>query len=233
MNEMISLLARQRILQLSPTRWRTFIGHAQSDRIDQKVLEIECVWDRTVSEDDIRVGSAREEFSKIPVSLTPLPVGDDHFKMENASPEPGERQATPAIGKLTYHPPVRAGAVNDKTGSVTGWFIIGTANYADLMQRLAASPSPSFLIGLTVAFEDQRHTWDGTQPLDITEAKVVFVGAPETPKIGEPRQQNIMPPGWLDEMSAEVRKIAKRLDYGLSFGVGILILMLFEIWFRR
>ncbi len=234
MNEMIGLLVRQRILQLSPTRWRTFIEHAQRDRIDRKVLEIECVWDRAIMEDNFCVGAAREEFSKIPISLTPLPVGDDHFKEGNASSEPDERQATPAVGKLTYHPPIRAGMVNNKTGAVTGWFIMGTGNYADLLRRLAASPSPSFLIGLTVAFENQERTWDGNQPLEITEANLVFVGAaPEMPKVDDDAQQNSIPKGLLDEMSGEVRKIAKRLDHSLSLVIGILILMLIEMWVRR
>ena len=172
----------------------------------------------------------------------PLPVGGDYFKKWNThaaddgKPKNGE-QKTPHAGELTYHAPIRTadGVVNDKTGSVTGWFIVGEENYKDIWRRLAMVPSPEFLIGLTILFENEERMWDGATPLAITEGKLVFTGTPAQ-NANEAERRNDMARVTVvgfDELLTDVRDIAKRLDNRVGLVLGALILILTAIWLRH
>jgi len=157
------------------------MAHADSEGLNRRQLEIRCAWRPGLLSGDIVVGDARENLRDLPISITPVPVTEEHFIGSQTTSESNRQGEEPLVGQLTYWPPVRTsdGVVNDKTGAVTGWFVLGHQNYEDAWRRLSSTPPPEFVIGLSMLFEDkgeafEGNAWDGTTPLRVTEGKLVF-----------------------------------------------------------
>lgn len=199
-------LCREKSLPLRAEGGRVFVHSADPSNLARCTIELKCWWSPdllTMFDSPIRIGDEvhkpfkwdedgaqvfDEEAENLsgwtlrdcPIMLSLYSV-DEGWLAESATKNGGQ----PILGRLHYYPPAKTadGVVNQERPTITAWVALGRTNFELVRDRLMATETPEFDLGITIEFPrgtvetgptGSKVHWDGKGDLPVSAVTIVW-----------------------------------------------------------